>query len=113
MPTVSVTRLGRRPILLKWWTLIRLSRASWVRRGGTDVRKILFAVALSALFSVLARAEHVQTCNGSRNAVPDGLQIVCSATWQFSGTCTGRDLSGPVECNRSIEFRRCLYSTVG
>ena len=57
------------------------------------MRKILFAVALSALFSILAHAEHVQTCNGGHNTVPDGLQIVCSATWQFRpGTCTGKDL---------------------
>jgi hypothetical protein len=57
------------------------------------VRKILFAVALSTLFSILAHAEHVQTCNGGHNTVPDGLQIVCSATWQFRpGTCTGKDL---------------------
>jgi hypothetical protein len=55
------------------------------------MRKILPAAALS-LFSVLARAEHVQTCNGSHNTAPDSLQIVCSATWQFSGTCTGKDL---------------------
>jgi hypothetical protein len=56
------------------------------------MRKILLAVALSALFSVLARAAHVQTCNGSHNTVPDSLQVVCSATWQLSGTCTGKDL---------------------
>ncbi len=56
------------------------------------MREILLTAALSSSFSVLARAEHVQTCNGSHNTVPDGLQIVCSATWQFSGTCTGKDL---------------------
>ena len=40
------------------------------------MRKILLAVALSALFSVLARAAHVQTCNGSHNTVPDSLDGV-------------------------------------
>jgi hypothetical protein len=42
--------------------------------------------------SILARADPAQICNGGHNAVPASLQLICSATWQFGGACTGNDL---------------------
>jgi hypothetical protein len=37
------------------------------------------------------RKVHIQACEGAQRVVPDGFRIICSATWQFSGTCDGSD----------------------
>jgi hypothetical protein len=39
-----------------------------------------------------ARAEHRQGCNGGSVSLPDGLNLVCSATWELVAECTGEDL---------------------
>lgn len=36
--------------------------------------------------------EQVQRCEGRGYTVPDGVKVVCSATWQFHGACTGKDM---------------------
>ena len=56
------------------------------------MRTLLLAGLLAALLSTPAPAEHVQTCNGGKVSVLDGVQMVCSASWTFSASCTGEDL---------------------
>jgi hypothetical protein len=54
----------------------------------TDISAIL----LIALAIYPARAEHNQGCGRQTISVPDSLGLVCSATWQFQGTCIAADM---------------------
>ncbi len=62
------------------------------RTGLCCASATLVALAVMLLFVIPVRASHTQTCNGGHISVPDGVQMVCSGTWQFSGICTGADL---------------------
>jgi hypothetical protein len=45
-------------------------------------------------FTFPASAKNVQMCEGGKVPVPvpDDFKIVCTSTWQFSGTCTGTEM---------------------
>jgi hypothetical protein len=57
----------------------------------TELKIILLLFALLLALGP-ALAEHTQACQGRTYSVADGFSTVCSATWQFSALCTGRDM---------------------
>jgi hypothetical protein len=58
------------------------------------LRKLLALLAFSAAFvvSAPAHAEPDLSCNAGQISVPEDLRIVCSNTWQLSGTCNAKDM---------------------
>jgi hypothetical protein len=53
--------------------------------------KKIIVVAIFALWAQNAHAEHKQDCLGTVSIVPDGVDVVCSATWRFRGQCSGSE----------------------
>ncbi|HEY3919909.1 MAG TPA: hypothetical protein VGL83_19110 [Stellaceae bacterium] len=58
----------------------------------TGFSLLVFVIAALLLPVSPAKADHLQTCDDGRVFVNDDLRVVCSATWQFIGTCSGQDL---------------------
>jgi hypothetical protein len=56
------------------------------------VRITIVSMGLIALATFPTNAEHLQRCARGNVIVSDDLKIVCSATWQFNGTCLGKDI---------------------
>jgi hypothetical protein len=54
--------------------------------------KMAPAVATMVFLASPACAGHVQRCNEHLYSMDDGHSVVCSNTWQFTGTCTGGDM---------------------
>jgi len=55
------------------------------------ISKKLLAPLAMLLFASPAQAR-IQSCDGTYRTAPGDLKLVCSATWQFSGTCTANDM---------------------
>jgi hypothetical protein len=53
---------------------------------------VFWLAVLVMLGASPAFAEHVQKCEGRTYKLSDAQEVVCSATWQFTGTCNGHDM---------------------
>lgn len=53
---------------------------------------IIAPMANTAAAPRKAEADHLQSCNGKSVFVNSEINIICSATWQFTATCSGQDL---------------------
>ena len=52
----------------------------------------LIVLALWAANIGGASASNIQVCEGRRYELPQDFKVVCSATWQLTGPCSGEDL---------------------
>jgi hypothetical protein len=66
-----------------------------VAKSGSHVipLKGVLIAAVAAVLAGPALADHIQQCNGRKpSPVDDHTALVCSATWQFTATCSGGDM---------------------
>jgi hypothetical protein len=54
--------------------------------------QLLAIIVVVVLTSSVTMADQAQTCDGHNYTIRDGLNLICSATWSSTGTCTGRDM---------------------
>jgi hypothetical protein len=71
------------------------TRSATLKSLGVKVEtfRVLIGVVAWTLCSILeASPTSTAKCETRSYSVRDGLQVVCSGTWQFAGTCHGKDL---------------------
>jgi hypothetical protein len=53
---------------------------------------IISSISTASAVSPRAKADHLQRCDAQGVLVSGDVNILCSATWQFTATCSGEDL---------------------